>query len=196
MVAIVGPIIGTTALRVLAALGVGVVASAAGEEAAKRARQRKEEAEKAKSAPIARTDATTTAKEKCKKCPADAGSMIPVKWHMNENSRAYQEKITGFPRGMEWDFGGKDFDGFQSGLCLLQETKADYDQFLNEEGTFDWSFKEDMFLLKMMKQATQQSMVVKANKPTALNWYFQTPLAYKYMRPKLTRLKINVLYVP
>ena len=43
------------AVRVLAAIGVGVVGGAAGDIAKEQARKRQEEADKAKSAPIART---------------------------------------------------------------------------------------------------------------------------------------------
>jgi hypothetical protein len=180
---------------VLAALGVGLAAGAAGEAAIDAARKRQDEADKAKSAPIARTEATTKEKEKCKECPPDHGALVPVNHHMSENSRAYQARITGFPSGMEWLFEGKDFDGFKSNMCLLQEAKAEYDQFFNKEGGFQYIFQEKIFF-KMEEQAQAQSLIIKRNRPAALTYYFQTPVACKYMRPLLLSFGISVLLVP
>lgn len=188
-------IVEAAALRILAWLGVGVVAGVAGEEALKQARKRQEEADKAKSAPIARAESTTTEKEKCKECPPDRGALVPVNHHMSENSREYQARITGFSPGMEWLFAGKDFDGFKSSMCLLQEAKAEYDQFFTKEGEFQYPFQVDIFV-KMAKQAQAQAMIVKGNKPAALTYYFQTPMAYMYMRPRLLAMGISVLQVP
>lgn len=195
MAAILVPVVEAAAVRVLAWLGVGLVAGAAGEEALKQARKRQEEADKAKAAPIARAESTTKEKEKCKECPPDGGALVPVNHHMPENSREYQAKITGFPPGMEWLFAGKDFDGFKSSMCLLQEAKADYDQFFNEKGKLRYLFQEELFL-RMQKQALAQSMIVRSNKPAALTWYFQTPMACNYMRPVLVRMGITVLHTP
>ncbi|MYM26935.1 hypothetical protein GTP58_01190 [Duganella sp. CY15W] len=195
MAAILVPVVEAAAVRVLAWLGVGLVAGAAGEEALKQARKRQEEADKAKVAPIARAESTTKEKEKCKECPPDSGALVPVNHHMSENSREYQAKITGFPPGMEWLFAGKDFDGFKSSMCLLQEAKADYDQFFNEKGKLRYLFQEELFL-KMQKQALAQSMIVRSNKPAALTWYFQTPIACNYMRPVLVRMGITVFHTP
>lgn len=189
------PLVEAAALRILAALGVGLVAGVAGEEALKQARKRQEEADKAKTAPIARAESTTTEKEKCKECPPDRGALVPVNHHMSENSRAYQARITGFPPGMEWLFEGKDFDGFKSGMCMLQEAKADYDQFFSKEGKLNYVFQEELFI-KMGNQARAQSAIVQLNKPATLTWYFQTPLACRYMRPGLLKMGISVLLVP
>lgn len=70
MAAIAIPAIEAVAARVLVALGVGVVADAAGDAA----RKRQKEADQAKSTPITRTDAQTKTKEKCKECPPDKGA--------------------------------------------------------------------------------------------------------------------------
>jgi hypothetical protein len=195
MAAILVPVVEAAAVRVLAWLGVGIAAGVAGEEAVKQARKRQEEAEMAKSAPIARAESTTIEKEKCKECPPDRGALVPVNHHMSDNSREYQARITGFPPGMEWLFEGKDFDGFKSAMCLLQEAKADYDQFFDEKGKLKYIFQEELFL-KMQKHAVAQSMIVRRNKPAALTWYFQTPMACNYMRPVLTRMGITVLHTP
>ncbi|ATD60429.1 MAG: Tox-REase-5 domain-containing protein [Janthinobacterium svalbardensis] len=196
MAAILIPVVEAVAVRVLAALGVGLAAGAAGEAALKQARKRQEEADKAKSAAIARTEATTKEKEKCKECPPDRGALMPVNHHMSQNSMEYQARITGFPPGMEWLFEGKDFDGFKSSMCLLQEAKADYDQFFNAKGKLEYPFQEQLFVGKMQKQAIAQAMIVKINKPTVLTWYFQTPMAFKYMRPILVDMGISVLHIP
>lgn len=195
MAAIVVPVVEAVVVRVLAALGVGLAAGAAGEAAIDAARKRQDEADKAKSAPIARTEATTKEKEKCKECPPDHGALVPVNHHMSENSRAYQARITGFPPGMEWLFEGKDFDGFKSNMCLLQEAKAEYDQFFNKEAEFVYPFQAEIFV-KMKNQALAQTAIVRRNKPAALTYYFQTPVAFKHMRPTLVGLGISVLLVP
>lgn len=183
------------AVRVLAALGVGLAAGAAGEAAINAARKRQAEADKAKSAPIARTDATTKEKEKCKECPPDHGALMPVNHRMSENSSGYQARITGFPPGMEWKFEGKDFDGFKSALCLLQEAKAEYDQFFGKNGKFRYPFQETIFL-KMAEQAEAQALIVRRSTPASLTYYFQTPLAYAHMKTQLVILGITPLYVP
>lgn len=195
MAAILIPGIEAVAVRVLAAMGIGLAGGAAGEAAITAARKRQAEADKAKSAPIARTDATTKEKEKCKECPPDHGALVPVNHHMSENSREYQARITGFPSGTEWLFEGKDFDGFKSNMCLLQEAKAEYDQFFTKDGVFRYPFQKDIFV-KMAKQAQAQALIVKLNKPAALTYYFQTPMAYMYMRPRLIAMGISVLQVP
>lgn len=195
MAAILVPVVEAAAVRVLAWLGVGLVAGVAGEEAIKQARKRQEEADKVKTAPIARAESTTTEKEKCKECPPDRGALMPVNHHMSENSREYQAKITGFPPGMEWIFEGRDFDGFKSGVCMLQEAKADYDQFFTKEGKLKYLFQEKLFL-SMRSQAMAQSAIVRRNKPATLTWYFQTPIAFRYMRTGLVQAGISVLLVP
>lgn len=173
MAALAIPALEAVAVRVLAALGGGAAAGVAGEAAIKEARKRREAAEQAKSAPIARTEATTQARTKCKECPPDHGSLVRVNYSMPPNSIAYQAKITGFPPGMEWEFAGKDFDGFQSSLCLLQEAKADYDQFFDPEGEFRYIFQKGIFI-KMEAQAMAQARIVRTNPPAALSYYFQT----------------------
>ncbi|MGF6115869.1 hypothetical protein ABIE30_002942 [Janthinobacterium lividum] len=192
---VVIPVVEAVAVRVLAALGVGLAAGAAGEAALEQARKRQEEADKAKSGAIGRTEATTKEKEKCKECPPDRGALMPVNHHMSQNSMEYQARITGFPPGFEWLFEGKDFDGFKSSMCLLQEAKAEYDQFFNKEGRFQYPFQENIFI-KMKNQAKAQAAIVKRNKPATLTYYFQTPMACEHMTPTLVGLGISILQVP
>lgn len=70
MAALAVPAIEAVVARVLVVLGVGAAVGAAGDAA----RKRQKEADDARSTPIARTDAQTKSKEKCKECPPDAGA--------------------------------------------------------------------------------------------------------------------------
>lgn len=145
MAVIAIPVLEAVAVRVLAALDVGLVTGVAGEAAVKEIRKRKEDADRAKTAPIAKTEATTKEREKCRECPPDKGLLTKVNHHMSQRSRDYQARITGFPPGMEWVFEGRDFDGFKSKECLLQEAKADYDQFFDKNGELNYEFQGKIF---------------------------------------------------
>jgi hypothetical protein len=195
MAVIAIPVLEAVAVRVLAALGVGLVTGVAGEAALKEARKRKDEADRAKVAPVAKVEATTKERKKCDECPPDKGILTKVSHHMSERSREYQARITGFAPGMEWVFEGRDFDGFKSKLCLLQEAKADYDQFFDKDGDLKYKFQKNLFT-SMGMQAAAQASIVDANPPSKLNWYFQTKFACDYMRPGLIALDINVIYEP
>ncbi|WP_243720169.1 restriction endonuclease fold toxin 5 domain-containing protein [Burkholderia pseudomallei] len=115
--------------------------------------------------------------ESCKKCPPEAGTRVRRNHGVNWNSYRYQARITGFPFDTEacrwseeWRWLGVDFDGFQPGECLLQETKGNYDQFLDTR--------------------------VRANPPARLTWYFQTPLTKRKMTPLLSSLGVRSVYQP
>ncbi|MGX9697299.1 Tox-REase-5 domain-containing protein [Janthinobacterium lividum] len=180
--------------KILLALGIAAGAVLTDEAL----RKRKKEAEDAKDArvtPLARAETRSDTKERCR-CPPDKGTLMAVPHSMSPAARDYQARITGFLIGMEWVFEGKDFDGFQSRLCLLQEAKADYDQFFKSNGEFKYDFQEQIFENMALKQAAAQSNIVKNNPPASLSWYFQTPLAYKHMRPQLTELGIATFYIP
>lgn len=194
MAAIAIPAIEAAAVRVLAALGVGIAAGAAAEAAREQARRRQEDADRAASGPMARADAPTEEREKCKECPPDHGTLVSVSYSMPPNSSEYQQRITGFPRGMEWRFQGRDFDGFKSDSCLLQEAKANYDQFFDSDGEFRYFFQRRIFT-RMEDQAREQSKVVRNNPPAALTYYFQTPLAYQYMKRRLMTMGISAIHV-
>lgn len=176
------PLIEGVAARVLAALGVGVVAGAAGEAAKEAARKHQKEADKAKASPIARTDAQTKAKEKCKECPPDKGAPFnrpTAGW--SEVSIAYQARIGGLPVGpgfiTEWMFNAMTFDGFDSSQCLLKEAKARYDQFFDDFGQREpfWNGYQ-----ALRDQAVAQSTVAIPMPPVQLRWYFMEPKSYRY----------------
>lgn len=170
------------ALAWLARAAVATLGGAAANEALKR---REESVDNAKAKPIAQADTISTTKT-CSKCPPDCGTLVERNWHMSEGSRAYQARITGFAPGTEWNFGGLDFDGFRSGLCMLQEAKANYDQFFRLDGQpFGWYRGFD----RMADQAMLQSQVARAAPPSVLQWSFMTPKAYAHMSRRLRAMR-------
>ncbi|QJD99555.1 hypothetical protein HH212_05555 [Massilia forsythiae] len=196
MAALVIPAIEAVVARVLVVMGVGAVAGAAGDAA----RKQQKEADKAKSTPIARTDAQTKAKEKCKECPPDAGTPFnrsTAGW--SETSIAYQARIAGLPVGSgfitEWMFGGVTFDGFDSSQCTLKEAKAKYDQFFDDYGDPQEWWKGDEPLLA---EASRQSAVAKPIPPVQLRWYFMQPMSYRFFSKALAsmRLPIETVFYP
>ena len=170
--------------RLLIALGVTVAGGAAIDQV----RKRKEEADSARTAPIAQTEAQTKTKEKGKESPPDKGILVTRRWNMSDVSRAYQARITGFAPYTEWNFGGVDFDGFRSSQCLLQEAKGLYDQFFDpEDGEPKFFFRVSGGDRKIVRQAQAQTAIVVANSPTRLNWYFMQPLSYRYFTRRFAR---------
>ena len=190
MAAAAAPLIEGALARLLVALGIGVVADGATKEVLKR----KEEADNARTAPIAKTEAQTKTKEKCKDCTPDKGALVTRNWNMSEVSRAYQARITGFAPFTEWNFAGVDFDGFQSAPCLLLEAKAKYDQFFDDFGPFEW-WKGDQ---PLMAEATKQALVAKPMPPVQLHWHFMEPHSYAYFTRIFAamRLTIETHYTP
>ncbi|TDV25359.1 restriction endonuclease fold toxin 5 of polymorphic toxin system [Paraburkholderia caballeronis] len=122
---------------------------------------------------------TRTQKPQCK-CPPDRGHLVTRNWDMSEISREYQAFVTGFQSGTEWAFSGRDFDGFRKSHCQLEEAKARYDQFFDPiTGQPKWFFA--IFgAKKIQAQAVAQNIVVLANQPTRLRWYFMQPLSFRY----------------
>lgn len=197
------PLIEAVAVRVLTALGVGVVAGAAGEAAKEATKQRNEEADKAKSSPIARTETQTKDKEKCKKCPPDEGGFAlqsTAGW--KPWTIEYQQRIAQMPPApagylSEWLFSGVQFDGFDPSQCLLKEAKARYDQFFDQWGGFEYPFQGKIFE-KMTGEAISQNNVAIPKPPTQLQWNFMEPISFRYMSKILSKAtpEIEVLYTP
>lgn len=188
--------------RALVALGVGIAGGAAGEAAVKEARKRQEAADKAKSTPIARTEAQTKTKpKKCDKCPPDCGADYRRNtsgW--SDATVAYQFKICGRPFGsgyiMEWEFAGITFDGFDSSQCLLLEAKAKYDQFFSDFGQplKWWSENVDV----MFNEAGRQSAVARPRPPVRLKWHFMESVSYRYFSRIIVAAypDVEVVYQP
>ena len=116
---------------------------------------------------------------------------------MSDISREYQGRITGRPYSVaegwsqEWNW-HVDFDGFKEEACLLQEAKANYDQFLDDDGEpkFWFSFNDTI------KQINAQGRTVRANPPAQLMWYFMTPRAREFLLPVMNRVGVPSVYQP
>ncbi|WP_254214716.1 Tox-REase-5 domain-containing protein [Burkholderia multivorans] len=83
--------------------------------------------------------------------------------------------------------------GFQREACLLQETKGDYDQFLDEDGDPKFFFTG---FTDTRRQILRQSVAVNSNPPAQLMWYFMTPRAREYLLPDLRRARVQSVYQP
>jgi hypothetical protein len=138
MAALAIPAIEAVVARALVVMGVGAVAGAAGDAA----RKQQKEADEAKSTPIARTDAQTKTKEKCKDCAPDKGTPSlrnTAGW--SDDSITYQMRIAQMPPAppgflMEWDFGGVKFDGFDSSNVRSRKRKRSMTSSLMITGKF------------------------------------------------------------
>ncbi len=116
---------------------------------------------------------------------------------MSDVSREYQARITDRPFSVaegwsqEWNW-HVDFDGFKAEACLLQEAKANYDQFLDDDGQpkFWFSFNDTI------KQLNAQGRTVRANPPAQLMWYFMTPKAREFLLPVMNRVGVPSVYQP
>ncbi len=115
------------------------------------------------------------------RCPPNRGRLITRRWHMSPVSREYQARVTGFVPTTEWEFEDKEFDGFRPPECLLQETKARYDQFFDTKTGLPKEFFVAFGAVEStLNQARAQSMVVRNNPPTKLTWYFMQPISHRY----------------
>ena len=132
------------------------------------------------------TQARTTT---CDRCPPDCGSLVERNWNMSVAAREYQARVTAFAPGTEWSFAGIDFDGFSSADCMLKEAKSRYDQFLTEGEGEDAEVTPKRwyraFEAKMLPQAARQAAATLVARPARLTWFFQGPLTYSYMAPKV-----------
>ena len=202
MAALAVPLVEGVAVRVLATLGVGTAAGAAGEAAKQVARKRQEAAEKSKTSPIARVDAQTKNRsKKCDKCPPDCGvtfNRSTAGW--STSSIAYQIRIGGMPAAVpgfltEWLFSGVTFDGFDSSQCLLKEAKAKYDQFFDDFGDPQEWWKGDEIILA---EAAVQSAVAAPRPPVQLKWHFMEAMSYRFFTKIFSamRLPIETAYQP
>jgi hypothetical protein len=186
------------AARALLLLGAGAAAGTADEAL----RRRQKEADQARSSPIARTDAQTKAREKCKECPPDKGAPAlrnTAGW--SDDSITYQMRIAQMPPApvgylTEWKFSAVDFDGFDSRQCMLKEAKAKYDQFFDDFRQVRgwWTEGAD----KMIEEAYRQAAVALPRPPVQLRWHFMEPLSYRYFSKiiKAAYPDIEVVYQP
>ena len=140
-----------------------------------------------------RSAAQTRVHERDCKCPPEKGAPVIRNWNMSAISQAYQDYVTGvyiagaepMPPGTEWSFAGRDFDGFRSMNCQLEEAKAKYDQFFKAPPPPKKAFIPKKFFAlfgakKIINQAVAQNAIVLANPPAKLQWYFMQPKSYQY----------------
>ncbi len=174
-------------------IGVGI--------ATETARKQAETNTDAKDKSVAKTETTTKEKKACEKCPPDCGELKEYStagWPLN--SITYQQRICGMPvapvgKIHEWKWKDVRFDRFKSASCMLEEAKANYDDFFDALGEFKHPFVKRVFT-KMRTEAVDQMDVVRGNTTVSLTWYFQTPKTYQHMQQFLSNLGIAVLYVP
>jgi hypothetical protein len=109
-----------------------------------------------------------------------------------------QARVTGFAPFTEWKFMNIEFDGFRAPECRLQEAKARYDQFFDQQTGAPKRFFEIFGLERMLDQARIQSGVVKSNPPSRLTWYFMQPISHRYFSQifKQENLAIESLLLP
>ncbi|MEX3956890.1 restriction endonuclease fold toxin 5 domain-containing protein [Trinickia sp. EG282A] len=117
---------------------------------------------------------------------------------MTAAAREYQGRITGWPHSVEegwsqeWDWQNTDFDGFIPAQCLLQEAKGNYDQFLEME----WAKDRFKGFRTMERAIMRQGLIVRANPPARLMWYFQGPKTRARMLTSLRRWGVQSVVVP
>jgi len=188
-VAELGPVLLSAGRALLGGAATAATGSASGDKSK----------EDSKTTPEVRTLPRTG--ESCKKCPPDAGSRINRRHGVNWNAYRYQARVTGFAFDTEacrwsdeWHWLKIDFDGFQTGDCLLQETKGNYDQFI--DGSIPGAVDFFRGFESMEDQAMAQGTEVRLNPPARLTWYFQTPLTQRKMTRLLARLGIHSIYQP
>lgn len=189
------PFVPAISAEVAAWLGLAGTAAVAGGAAAVYTNSKK--AEEAQSKPLAQVDVAKQS-EKCKECPPNGGAVVSRRWNMSDISRKYQARVTGFAPYTEWAFSGVDFDGFRSSECLLQEAKARYAQFFDQELDEPKFFFSFTGYEKLITQARKQDAVTKASAPARLNWYFMEEFVYNHMKNRFREvgLSITVVFMP
>lgn len=120
---------------------------------------------------------------KCRACTATAGAPgVPPSRNLSPRAAAYQQFITGFPRGVEYNFRGVWFDGFWMPICTLVEAKDKYDQFLVVEideamlwgsDTISSARFKDWFSGKteLVSEGRRHENTVRPNREIKLQWH-------------------------
>ncbi|MDE1956619.1 MAG: hypothetical protein KGJ03_12950 [Betaproteobacteria bacterium] len=134
-----------------------------------------------------------------KDCPPRAGWRAPTKHSMTRAARFYQWRVTGWPYdevkwkwSEEWQWRGKDFDGFVSDPCLIQEAKGDYDKFL----VMEWSKKSFKGFDPMRREIEKRGAIAKAHPPTRVKYYFQGRMTLEAMRKTLLKGGVEFVHYP
>lgn len=135
----------------------------------------------------------------CKDCPPRAGFRGRVNHSMTKAARAYQGRVTSWPYddvtwtwSEEWQWQDKDFDGFVSDACLIQEAKGDYDKFL----VMEWAKKSFTGFDPMRRQIEKHGAIAKAHPPTRVRYYFQGRRTLEAMRKTLLQNGVEFVHYP
>jgi len=191
MAALAVPLIEAVVARVLIALGIGVAADAARRKIAK---DRGEEADKAKSTPLAKTEAK--AKEKCDTCPIGNGAPYVRNFPVLRPWIEYQVRVCGLPFGpnfiTEWMYNGKVFDGLKAENCSLIDAKGAYDQFFDEDGKPRryWAYNVRVMVLTIR----EQDLAATPEPPVNLEWFWQEPVSYRFFSQALREVAPRVVH--
>ncbi|MGH8782074.1 restriction endonuclease fold toxin 5 domain-containing protein [Paraburkholderia sp.] len=180
-----GPALSTIGTALLGGAAVAGTGSLAGDTT----KPASDSKSKAEAVPRALPNST----KKCDQCPPEqTGRKLRVRHGVNWPAYQYQARITGYAFDTEacewsdeWEWLGVDFDGFHAEECLLQEAKGDYDQFFNPKTGKPYRWFSG--LVTIQEQIEVRATLVKANPPTRLMYYFQTPLTHAYFRSFLAR---------
>jgi hypothetical protein len=165
-----------------AAGGAGVLV-----DSAEDALQKQEEAERAKTSPIAKANPQTITKDctedkKCEECPPDHGAFWQRSFTVRQPWVDYQIRICSMPSGpnfvLEWNWMNVKFDGFDSSECLLKEAKGRYDQFFTRFGARQQWWREGEE--EVIAEAMIQGAVARPRPPVVLKWYFMEPISFRY----------------
>ncbi|OCX60829.1 hypothetical protein BFP70_17265 [Thioclava sp. SK-1] len=124
---------------------------------------------------------------KCEACEANRGHPLARNWNMSARARQYQQFITGFPRGVEYNYNGVYFDGFWQPICTLVEAKDNYAFMLvvqTDDGGFfsdasitsvDWRFKraegDPAAKIQLVGEARRQDGAARPRPPVQLQWH-------------------------
>ncbi|PHM50533.1 restriction endonuclease fold toxin 5 domain-containing protein [Xenorhabdus miraniensis] len=137
----------------------------------------------------ARTDAISTTREKCDKCPA-IGQVV-VFWEKcpsySNITIEYQTRIAGTTYDpalvaiQTWKCQTVNFDGWKPENCLFLEAKALYDQFFKNGVPMDWWKVSKSGHLSMINQAERQQEVCDAfDGIPRSHWHFLQPISFAY----------------
>jgi hypothetical protein len=191
MAAVAVPLIEAAVTRILIALGVGMAADAARREIA---RKRSEEADQAKSTPLAKTAAK--AKEKCDTCPLGNGAPYIRNFTMLRPWIEYQARICGLPFGpnfiTEWMYNGKVFDGLKAERCALIDAKGAYDQFFDEQGKPKAYWEHNIEAMTWTIKG--EDFAARPAPPVNLEWFWQEPVSYRFFSVALQEIAPRVVH--
>lgn len=167
--------------------------------------------DQAKANALAREMAAACSAEpgKCETCEANRGRPVARNWNMSARARQYQQFITGFPQGVEYNYNGVDFDGFWQSICTLVEAKDNYAFFLDVTTSDGELFSEPSITgvkwkdgigdnrgQAFLTQATSQKNAAIPSPPVMLQWHCAQIALTIILTHTFEKLAIPVIYSP